>query len=63
MTLLVTKSYKPAYSYLVKHLIFIMVLETRCSSALDCRREIAYPSSPTDNRRLMTQIYCLLGVI
>ena len=56
MTLLVTKSYKPAYSYLVKHLIFIMVLETRCSSALDCRREIAYPSPPADNRRLMTQI-------
>ena len=31
MTLLVTKNYKFAYSYLVKHLIFIMVLETRCS--------------------------------
>jgi hypothetical protein len=53
MALLVTKNYKPAYSYLVKHLISIMVLETRRGAALACRREIAYPSPPAYNRRLM----------
>ena len=56
MALLVTKNYKPAYSYLVKHMISIMVLETQCSSVLVCRREIAYPSTPAYNRQLMPQI-------
>ena len=53
MALLVTKNYKPAYSYLVKHMISITVLETQCSSVLACRREIAYPSTPAYNRQLM----------
>lgn len=61
MTLLVTKNHKPAYSYLVKHLISIMVLETRCSSALACRTEIAYPSHPAYNRQLMPPNLVFIG--
>ena len=61
MILRVTKNYKPVYSYLVKHLISIMVLETQCSSALACRIEIAYPSSPACSRQLMPPNSVFIG--
>lgn len=65
VALSVTKNYKPAYSSFVKHLISIMVLETRCGCALACRREIAYSSPPAYNRQLMPPIivfiWCDLG--
>ena len=59
--LLVTKNYKSAYSYLVKHLISIMVSETRCSGALACRGEIAYPSPPAYHRQLMPPNLVFIG--